>query len=269
MKPGEIIPVDDPAAVVFAPPADGLGGLAAKLVQVMGSVATVPKRGHNTFHNYDYAMEADVSEAVRRAMVEARVVMIPSLLDIREREMTTRQQKTEIVTTVIMRYLIIDADTGATLEFHMPGSGQDPGDKGLAKAITAATKYAQLKAFQLSTGDDPEADDADHVEREPGADDGAEGDDGPWTQQADDELPPDTTATAPARTDCISEGKVKRIYALLQEAAKRTRETPAAIRERTLEKVQKELHVEKLEHIPWKGNGYTRLCDWIEAQGRR
>src|SRR5262245_7034441 len=200
---------------VVAPPTNHLGGLAAKLVQVMGSVATVPKRGHNTFHNYDYALEADVSEAVRHAMVEARVVMIPSLLDIREREVQTRQQRAEIVTTVIMRYLIIDADTGATLEFQMPGSGQDAGDKGLAKAITAATKYAQLKAFQLSTGDDPEADDAEQVEREPGADEGNE--EAPWGAEADDELPPDTSPTAPAQTDCISTGKVKRVYALLGE----------------------------------------------------
>ena len=266
MKPGEIIPVDDPVAVVVAAaPPNGLGALAAKLVQVMGSVATVPKRGHNTFHNYDYALDADVSEAVRHAMVEARVVMIPSLVEIREREVQTRQQRAEIVTTVIMRYLLIDADSGATLEFQMPGSGQDPGDKGLMKAVTAATKYAQLKAFQLSTGDDPEADDADKVEREPGADEGAE-DERQW---ADDELPPDTTGTAPEATDCISTGKVKRIYALLGEAAKRTRESPAAIKERTLEKVRKELHVQQLEHIPWKGNAYQRVCDWIEAQGRR
>src|SRR5262245_44362205 len=50
MKPGELIPVDDPAAVIVAP-TNGLGALAAKLVTVMGSVATVPKRGHNSFHN--------------------------------------------------------------------------------------------------------------------------------------------------------------------------------------------------------------------------
>jgi len=264
--------VDDPTTVIpasVATESNHLGALAAlalKLVHVMATVETVPKRGHNTFHNYDYALEADVADAVRRAMVDARVVMIPSLVEIREREVQTRQQRSEVVTTVIMQYLVIDADSGASLNFRMPGAGQDPGDKGLMKAVTAATKYAQLKAFQLSTGDDPEADDADKVEREPGADEGAEGDEGQW---ADDELPPDSTPTAPAPTDCISTGKVKRIYALLGEAAKRTRESPAAIKERTLEKIKKELHLEQLEHIPWKGNAYTRLCDWIEAQGRR
>jgi len=269
MKPGEIIPVDDPAAVLVASPPNGLGALAAKFVTVMAKIDTVPKRGHNDFHNYDYATEADVADAVRRAMVEARIAMIPSLVEIREREITTRQQKQEIVTTVIMRYLVIDADTGASLDFQMPGSGQDPGDKGLMKALTAASKYAALKAFQISTGDDPEADDDIRVEREPGADEGAE-DERQW---ADDELPPDTTPepgpTAPARTDCISEGKVKRVYALMGEAAKRTRESPAAVKERTVEKIKKELHVDKIEHIPWKGNAYQRVCDWIENLGRR
>jgi hypothetical protein len=268
MKPGEIIPVDDPATVLVAAPANGLGALAAKLVTVMATVATVPKRGRNTFHNYDYATEADVAEAVRHAMVNARVVMIPSLVEIREREVTTRSNKPEVVTTVIMRYLVIDADSGASLEFQMPGSGQDAGDKGLMKAVTAATKYAQLKAFQLSTGDDPEADD-EQLEREPGADDGGEGDDGSWAQQpADDELPPDPTPTAPAPGDCISEGKRKRVYALLGEAAKRLRVSAPEMKERVLEKIRKELHVQQIEHIPWKGSGYTRLCDWIEKLGR-
>jgi ERF superfamily len=243
-----------------------LGALAAKLVTVMATVATVPKRGHNTFHNYDYATEGDVADAVRHAMVDARVVMIPSLVEIREREVQTRQQRSEIVTTVIMEYLVLDADTGASLTFRMPGSGQDPGDKGLMKAVTAATKYAQLKAFQLSTGDDPEADEDERVEREPGADE-----DVPWAEGADDELPPDasSTPTAPAATDCITAGKAKRIYALMGEAAKRMRTTPAAIKERTLEKIRTELHVQQIEHIPWKGNAYTRVCEWIEAQGRK
>jgi len=264
MKPDEI-PVDDPMVtpVRVAAPANGLGALAAKLVQVMGSVATVPKRGHNAFHNYDYALEGDVSEAVRHAMVEARVVMIPSLVEIREREVGK-----SIVTTVLMDYLVIDADTGGTLTFRMAGAGADVSDKGLMKAITAATKYAQLKSLQLSTGDDPETDGAEEIEREPGADEGTE--DAPWGTEADDELPPDPPSpTAPAATDCISTGKVKRVYALLAEAAKRTHESPAQVKERTLEKVRKELHVQQLEHIPWKGNGYQRLCDWIEAQGRK
>jgi len=264
MKPDEI-PVDDPMVtpVRVAAPANGLGALAAKLVQVMGSVATVPKRGHNAFHNYDYALEGDVSEAVRHAMVEARVVMIPSLVEIREREVGK-----SIVTTVLMDYLVIDADTGGTLTFRMAGAGADVSDKGLMKAITAAPKYAQLKSLQLSTGDDPETDGAEEIEREPGADEGTE--DAPWGTEADDELPPDPPSpTAPAATDCISTGKVKRVYALLAEAAKRTHESPAQVKERTLEKVRKELHVQQLEHIPWKGNGYQRLCDWIEAQGRK
>jgi ERF superfamily len=246
-----------------------LGQLAAKLVAVMAAVATVPKRGHNTFHNYDYVTEADVAEAVRHAMVEAKVVMVPSLVEIREREVTTRSNKSETVTTVIMDYLFVDAETGASLRFRMPGSGQDVGDKGLAKAITAATKYAQLKAFQLSTGDDPEADGpGERMDPEPGSDDG-EGQGG-WASDPDAWGSPDSDdPAAPAPADCISEGKVKRVYALLQEAAKRTREPMEQIRQRTLEKVRAELHVQKIEHIPWKGNGYQRLCDWIEAQGRK
>lgn len=250
-----------------APPPNGLAKLAAKLVAVMHAVNHIPKRGHNDFHNYDYALETDVADAVRTAMAEQRLAMIPSLVEIREREIQTRQGKAECVTTVILEYTFIDADSGACWQFRMPGSGQDVGDKGLMKAITASQKYAELKAFHLSTGDDPEADDEEIV-REPGSDDGGEES---WPDDAAAGFPPDVepSPTAPAKDDCISPGKVKRIYALLNEAAKRVHVSAPEMKEKALEKIRDQLHVEKIEHIPWKGQGYQRLCDWIEAQGRK
>jgi hypothetical protein len=246
-----------------------LARLAGKLLAVMTAVSTVPKRGHNDFHNYDYATESDVAEAVRHAMVEAKLVMVPSLVEIREREITTRGGKPETITTVIMDYLFIDAESGASLRFRMPGSGQDAGDKGLMKAITAATKYAQLKSFILSTGDDPEADTpSERVAREPGADDGNE--QGGWASSPEPwDGPAEDDPGAPDPADCITAGKVKRVYALLQEAAKRTRLPMEEIKARAMEKVRAELHVREIEHIPWKGQGYDRLCTWIEAQGRK
>jgi hypothetical protein len=245
-----------------------MASLAAKLVAVMAAVATVPKRGRNTFHNYDYATEADVAEAVRHAMVEAKLAMIPSLIEIREREVTTRSNKPEIVTTVIMDYLFVDAETGATLHFRMAGAGQDVSDKGLMKAITAASKYAELKSFHLSTGDDPDADGpGERVDPEPGADDG-EGQGG-WAGDPDAWGDPEPDPAAPAPADCISSGKQKRVFALMTEAGKRLRESPESVKERVLEKVRAELHVQEIAHIPWRGSGYQKLCDWIESLGRR
>src|SRR5262249_36706217 len=55
-----------------------LGKLAGKLTRVMGAISTIPKRGRNEFFNYQYATEADVADAVRKALVAEGVVLIPS-----------------------------------------------------------------------------------------------------------------------------------------------------------------------------------------------
>jgi len=244
--------------------------LAQKIVGVMAAVGRVPKKGHNDFHNYDYARETDVAEAVRDALVEHQLVLLPTVLDVRERDITTRQQKVETVTVVTMEYTFIDAETGATRSFRMVGAGQDAGDKGILKAITAAGKYACLKAFQISTGDgdDPEADtstDRAAAEREPGSDED-EVDAGEEYRQ---EETAETAPAAPPKDDCISDGKVRFLHVLMIRVASATGEDLNALKARTLAKVQKELHVAQLEWIPWRGQGYKRLVAWLEAQEKK
>ena len=56
------------------------------------------------------------------------------------------------------RISIIDSETGATVETDGIGQGYDGGDKALSKAQTQARKYALLLALNISTGEDPEAD---------------------------------------------------------------------------------------------------------------
>src|SRR5262249_36188243 len=178
--------------------------LAAKLAKVMGAIGHIPKRGRNDFFGYDYATEADVADAVRAALVAEGVVMIPSVADVREREVLTRKNQKEVVTTVTMDVTFIDGDSGATFTFRMAGAGQDGGDKGIMKAISACVKYAQLKALSLPTGDDPEADDrTDRAQaqpvngkpaaREPGSDDAPE----PYRLRSDVARPAPSDAAPP------------------------------------------------------------------------
>ena len=144
-----------PGATEVQPPAVGLF---SKLVRVMSTVGYVQKRGKNTFHGYKYATEADVAEKVREAFVNERIIMVPSLEAISYRKQETVKGARTGVTQVIMAYRLIDADTGETLEFKMPGEGEDPGDKGPYKAITGSEKYALMKLLLIPTGDDPEED---------------------------------------------------------------------------------------------------------------
>lgn len=139
-------------------PKPGFGGrrLHLKLAEIASEIKSVPKNGRNTFHKYDYVTEADLIEAVRSKLTSRNIVLMPSV-----REITTRpgdESKASTVTTVMMDFTFIDADTGETLVASWAGTGADAGDKGLYKAYTGALKYFLMKAFQVPTGDDPEAD---------------------------------------------------------------------------------------------------------------
>jgi len=59
--------------------------IASKLVKVMKTCGYIQKQGKNTFHNYKYAMAADVLEKVNAALVENGLATIsePELIDLR------------------------------------------------------------------------------------------------------------------------------------------------------------------------------------------
>lgn len=124
-------------------------GLFVKLAQVMAAVQRVEKKGRNEFHKYDYATEADIVEAVRGALAERSVVLLPSV-----DEVTVNGT----LTTLAMTFTFVDGETGEVRESKWIGCGDDRGDKGAYKAMTGAVKYFLLKTFLIPTGDDPESD---------------------------------------------------------------------------------------------------------------
>lgn len=294
-----------------------LAKLATKLVRVMGAIGHIPKRGRNEFFGYDYATEADVADAVRTALVAEGVVMIPSIADVREREVLTRKNQKEIVTTVTLDVTFIDGDSGQTFTFQMAGAGQDGGDKGIMKAISAAVKYAQLKALSLPTGDDPEADDAtDRAQaqpvpapaaraparaptREPGSDDAPVpyplgsrapaapwGEDAPWPDEAQpapapavprrepprarERIPAPAPAHDPNRPrpdDCISEGKHRRLEAIIAAKARECEWDPQQLRDYVHRFLAEHHGIAHTTDIPWRGAVYSDVCEWVEKLG--
>jgi hypothetical protein len=135
--------------------------LVAKLVEVMGEVERIDKKGWNDNQKYPFVGESDVSKAVRPLLAERGVFLWSSVVA----HETVPQFKTASgaqmwLTTVDVEYQFIDAETGETLpKQNYPGQGDDTGDKGLPKAQSMSLKYFLLKAFLLSTGkDDAEAD---------------------------------------------------------------------------------------------------------------
>ena len=133
-------------------------GIAIKLVNIMGACAYAQKDGKNDFHRYKYVSAANILEKVNAACVDNRVASIVSNKIVEWREATTSKGNKENLVTVEATLTLIDADTGETVVGVALGTGQDPGDKAVAKAQTMAIKYAWMTTLNISTGDDPEAD---------------------------------------------------------------------------------------------------------------
>ena len=132
--------------------------LAKKFVEVMRECSYVAKTGSNNFHNYKYATSADVLGKVNAALTKHGIASIvtPSLLNVQE--VTTAKGNTERLATVEVTVTLIDSESGESFAIKGLGSGQDAGDKALAKAQTMALKYCYMASLAIATGDDPEAD---------------------------------------------------------------------------------------------------------------
>lgn len=132
--------------------------LIKKLVKIMNDIGPVEKTGWNNFNKYKYTTEADVQSITSKKMAAENLIMIPYEVSHESKEVTTKKGNTEQLYTGTWDFLINDGDSGESVIVRVSGQGQDSGDKAAFKAFTGAHKYALMKLFQISTGDDPERD---------------------------------------------------------------------------------------------------------------
>jgi len=131
--------------------------IATAINDVMQKVGYVQKTGKNQFHGYKYAGEGALLAVLRPAMVEAGLILLPSVTSVSEPDTFGN-------VTIRVEYTIVHRDGDIWPEKvvgygvgndYSPKSGRI-GDKGYYKAITGANKYVLFKLFQIETGDDPE-----------------------------------------------------------------------------------------------------------------
>ncbi len=132
--------------------------IASKLAKVMASCRYIQRDRRNEFLRYNYASAAAVLEKVNSACVEQNLATVVASRVLSQTEKTNRSGAIETLVTVQTDVTLIDCDTGESVTFTGLGSGQDVGDKAVAKAQTMALKYAWMTTLNISTGDDPEAD---------------------------------------------------------------------------------------------------------------
>jgi hypothetical protein len=200
--------------------------LIAKLANIMASMPTLKPEGRNTFHNYAFIKDTQVSGAVRPRMAKAGLVLIPDVIEESWVETKTAKGGTSWVTKLKVKFTIIDAESGESISGHGIGYGDDSGDKGANKAFTAAEKYWLMKTFQIGGEDleDDEQTDKRSAERQAGQ-----------LMQADNGQRPNIVGTnvtgvqVGGRQDGASKAQVQAIGASIKALNLTAAETVAAI----------------------------------------
>lgn len=120
-----------------------------KISSVMKKVAYLQKDDQVSFGNTKYKAisEEKVTSAVREALIEEGLVIFP-IEQIHSKEGT--------LTSVDVKYKIVDIETGEHEVIVSSGTGADTQDKGVGKAMTYAYKYLLLRTFAIPTGEDPD-----------------------------------------------------------------------------------------------------------------
>ncbi|MCY9513275.1 ERF family protein [Paenibacillus apiarius] len=96
---------------------------------------------------YNAISEEKVTSAVREALIEQKLVIFPF-----EQE----HRRDGNLTSVDVKYKIVDTETGEYEVIVSSGTGSDTQDKGVGKAMTYAYKYLLLRTFAIPTGEDPD-----------------------------------------------------------------------------------------------------------------
>ena len=117
----------------------------------------------NSNSSYKAVSERDVLDAVKPIEQKYRVYSYPANRKIVDRDVLTKETEYNgtitRTNTLFMRvetvYRFVNIDKpDEFIETTVYGDGLDTGDKASGKAMTYADKYALMKAYKLSTGDD-------------------------------------------------------------------------------------------------------------------
>lgn len=111
---------------------------------------------------YKAVSERDIIDAVKPIEIKHGVYSFPYKREIVESQMLEQETKygvrTQFYTKLETTYRFVNVDEPSEfIDITSFSVGLDSGDKGDGKAMTYADKYALMKAYKISTGDDPDA----------------------------------------------------------------------------------------------------------------
>ena len=249
------------------PPGSGLVparmSLITKLALITAAVERVPKRGLNKFQNYQFATDADIFDALRSLCAEHHVWVQYSMVPGSARyEYWESQGKQRVRTTFDGIVTVHDGDSGDKVESFWPAFSHDNDDKGVNKASTGFAKFAMIRLFSISTGEDPE-----HGDPGGGGRNGAQqqarpaAPPAPQVQQA---RPATQPAPIPTPEDAERRSLVSGAYAILKIDPKGKAATDP-IHAEAMEQVANALMLEKVPKT-WSGFSISDLRNFAAGQ---
>lgn len=131
-----------------------------KMAKITEEMGVVQKNFEVTsgYRTYKAVSERDVLDNVKVLETKYRVYSYPFSRDIKELDFEYFKDKKPTVIRVETVYRFVNIDKpDETLDITSYGDGIDTQDKAPGKAMTYADKYALMKAYKISTGDDPDA----------------------------------------------------------------------------------------------------------------
>jgi len=146
--------------------------LAMKIYNVMNESISLEKNttvGQGTKGEYKAVGEKEVLNAIKPLLKKYKLIILPVDGTIEEKVDSVMQYSkdaTRIITQLKVKFLIIDAETGESVEIVGFGNGADTQDKGSGKAFTYAYKTALSKSFMLFSGEDTDNHHSDSISEE-------------------------------------------------------------------------------------------------------
>jgi ERF superfamily protein len=127
--------------------------------KVIASVKSVGKN-RKSEQGYWFRGIDDLMAAVRPALVENNIFIMPQVIEHQREQRPTRDNKGSLNYSILTVKHTFFAPDGSSVECITVGEAMDSGDKSSNKAMSAAMKYALIEVFCITIDlDDPDAHD--------------------------------------------------------------------------------------------------------------
>lgn len=123
------------------------------IIKVMGDLEAVKKDKYNQMQKFNFRGIDDVYNALHPLCAKHGMFSVPTnIFDEKTEERQTRNGGNLVYRLFKVEYTFFASD-GTFVTAIVPAEGMDSGDKGTAKAMSSAHKYALLQIFSIPTED--------------------------------------------------------------------------------------------------------------------